>query len=184
MLFGQLHLPQRPLRVLNQRNTVNTSVETVDYPVRLYNATAGVGQFNGSFVTPVMQSVNGSVPYQVLSYVYDFVTNPKFSIVAPPINCTGADCESYLFPGGLEVASPWPPTEHPSDPIAKIYDAPACQIEFLYGLDGQDYFLPSDCSVYGSDAFGFGIELCVAESRRSKGSITAGKTLLQAELTD
>jgi hypothetical protein len=62
----------------------------------------------------------------------------------PPISCSGDDCDSYLFPGGLWSIGPALPSDSPPDSIVKIHYSPAVQMEFKKGIDERDQFLEQD----------------------------------------
>ncbi|EAS30478.3 uncharacterized protein CIMG_05957 [Coccidioides immitis RS] len=160
----------------------NTSLMTGYDSVYTYNATAGVGQFNGSFVQPYLQKLQNLspqypyrvVPYTALSMLYDFVVNPMHSVVGDPIACHDKDCDSYLLTGGLIMTTPWPPLSHPSESVIKIYDVPSTQIEFKRRISERDIFMDKDCMVFGDDQTLIGLRFCLANNPKANGSITAG----------
>lgn len=154
--------------------TVNTKVATVYDPVLTFNATAGAGSFNGSFVTTALERVNGTITYQALAYAYNFVTNNQFSIMASPVSCFGG-CDSYIFPGALWSLNPAPPDNSPPDAVVKIYSSPAIQMDFMKDLSDGDTFSEQDCTVYGENGSSIGIKFCLAKSEVYSGSIIAGE---------
>jgi hypothetical protein len=113
------------------------------------------------------------VPYGLLAETYGYIKNSEFSIPAPPIHCQDSTCESYLFPGGLQSTTPWPPTDHPDSPVVEIWNAPAVQIEFENHIDSSDQFLEQDCDVIGSPDVVVGIKVCIAQSQANHGSLIA-----------
>ncbi len=168
------------------QNSVQTSVDVAYTPVYTYNITAGFGPFNGSYVGSYISQLQNLVPeykfsvvpYTVFGVVYNLVVNPMHSLVSPPIQCQGINCDSYLMTGGLLMSTPWPPVTHMDLPSIELYNVPGIQIEFERGLPQEDNFVDSDdCSVFGADGFVIGIELCVAESKVNTGSMIAGMWL-------
>ncbi|EEP79552.1 predicted protein [Uncinocarpus reesii 1704] len=160
----------------------NTLLVTGYDAVYTYDVTAGVGQFNGSFVTPYIQKLQNLspeypyrvVPYTALSTVYSLIVNPMHSSISRPIACDDADCDSYLLSGGLIMTTPWPPTSHPSDPVIQIYDVQSAQMEFRRNIEEGDGFVDGDCTVFGDEISVIGIRLCLANSRKNSGSVIAG----------
>lgn len=158
-------------------NIVNTSVSTVYEPIETFFVTAGAGQFNASLVDPFMAQMKGLVPYGALVYTFGLVGNPELTIEVDPVNCTTAQCESYLFPGGLETITPWAPTDHPEAPIVQVYNSPAAQMQFQKGIAEQEEFQDADCTVYGNNDYVIGVKFCFAPSQVLPGSYIAGKPL-------
>ncbi|KAI1967016.1 hypothetical protein LOZ58_000509 [Ophidiomyces ophidiicola] len=161
----------------------NTSLATGYDALYSYNVTAGVGQFNGSFVEPYLQKLQNltpEYPYRIISYTtlstaYNLVVNPMHSVIIPPISCKEDGCDSYLLSGGLVMTTPWPPTDHPSHPVIQIYNVPSTQIEFRRNIDEGESFLNDDCTMFGDQSSLIGIKLCLAHSRKVNGSVIAGK---------
>ncbi|KAL3477565.1 hypothetical protein BJX99DRAFT_257378 [Aspergillus californicus] len=165
----------------------NTSIGVKYGSVFDYQVTAGVGQFNGSYVRPYVQLLQDRnpnypwtiVPYSMQAIVYNLVINPIHSIGSTPSpvsECTEDDprCDSYLLPGGLFTATPWPPTNHPEAPMIQMVDVPSCQVDFKAGLNEADAFLGEDCTVFGANATLASIKFCVSKSRTVNGSFAAG----------
>jgi hypothetical protein len=121
-----------------------------------------------------MAEVEGSVSSSVLALALGLVGHPELAIEVPPINCTTDQCESYLFPGGLETTTPWAPTDHADSPVVQINSSPASQIEFRNGIAEGDEFFASDCAVYGSEEYLVGVSFCLAQSQVLLGSYIAG----------
>lgn len=147
---------------------------TVYDPFLTFNATAGAGSFNGSFVGAVLDRVDGTITYQSLTYAYNFVTNNQFSIMASPVFCS-VGCDSYIFPGALWSLNPAPPDDTPPDAIVKIHSSPAIQMDFRKDLSDGDTFSEQDCTVYGENGSSIGITFCLAKSEVYNGSIIAGE---------
>jgi hypothetical protein len=156
---------------------VNTSFGTAYEPNLTFNATAGTGSFNGSFVAPTIASVNGSVSYWILATSTTFLNNPQFSAMIGSVFCSANEvsCESYLLPGGLQSLSPDPPSSN-LDPVVVVHNALASQVEFTMGPEENYLFAPSDCVVYGDDRYLVGLQMCLAPSLAINGSIVAGKS--------
>jgi hypothetical protein len=125
-------------------------------------------------VDPFLAEVKGSVSYGALALAFGLVRDPEMAIEVPPINCTTDQCESYLFPGSLGMATPWPPTDHADSPVVQINSSPASQIEFRKGIAEGDGFFASDCAVYGSEEYLVGVSFCLAQSQVLLGSYIAG----------
>ncbi|KAL4994396.1 hypothetical protein BDV10DRAFT_189064 [Aspergillus recurvatus] len=164
----------------------DTDIGAVYEPVFNYEVTAGVGQFNGSYVGSYIELLQdretGSgysytvVPYWMQAVVNNLVTNPMHSVAGRPVPagaCVEHECDSYLLPGGLIGASPWPPTNHPSAPMVRMDDAPSVQLDFAAGLRGHS-FSEDECTVFGGNNTVVGISFCVADSQTVNGSFAAG----------
>ncbi|KAL2852043.1 hypothetical protein BJY01DRAFT_244659 [Aspergillus pseudoustus] len=150
-----------------------------------YPVTAGVGSFNGSYVSRYIEYLRGLepgyehtvVPYSVQAIVFNLVTNPLHSVASRPVRvgaCVQDECDSYLLPGGLITATPWPPLMEPSAPVIHIVDTPACQIDFRNSLSNGDAFSEQDCSVFGASTTLLGVRFCLAKSQIVQGSFIAG----------
>lgn len=164
------------IAILTYGVVVNTSFEIVYDPTLSFNVTAGTGRFDGKYVAPTMAIADGSLSYWVLATSSTFLDNSQFSCPIEPVSCVGStgQCESYLLAGGLQSMSPNPPKSN-KDSIVIIYDSPASQVEFASDIDERDHFSTEDCVVYGNKNYRVGVELCLAPSVASKGSIIAGK---------
>ena len=161
-----------------------TQLMTVYKSVQTYNVTAGVGQFNGSYVAPYLQqfqTTNPGYEYTVLPYstivtASGLVVNPMHSTAISPVTCDkGRTCHGYLISGGLIMTTPWPPTNWTSYPVVTIQKVPAIQIDFINGLYNDSFVDSEDCTVFGADEFLIGMKFCLANSRSSPGSVIAGK---------
>lgn len=93
-----------------------------------------------------------------------------------PIGCieSQGDCESYLFPGGLQTVSPNPPMSDPN-PVVVVHGPPGIQLDFQARNDMKRKFTADDCNVYGDDAYIVALEVCVAEDLANAGSVIAGE---------
>lgn len=172
-------------------NLVQTSLTTAYSIAHTYDVTAGVGQFNGSYVKSYLQSLKDLqtdynytiVPYNMLAIAYNLAGNSMQASVAAPIDgsCSNgtASCDSYLFTGGLIMTTPWAPTGYEGSPLVIINDMPAMQTEFKRGFGETHDFADGECSVFGADGVLIGVKFCVAEKAASRGSYRAGKHFFQ-----
>ncbi|KIW23718.1 hypothetical protein, variant [Cladophialophora immunda] len=151
--------------------------------VKTYNVTAGVGEFNGSYIPEYLQQfqdTNAGYNYSVLPYstvvtASNLVVNPMHSTAIDPVICaSGRVCHGYLMSGGLIMTTPWPPTDYPSYPVVTIRDAPSTQIDFVRGIHNDTFVDSEDCLVFGADGFLIGIKFCLARSQSAPGSLFAG----------
>ncbi|KAL4876794.1 hypothetical protein BJY04DRAFT_222803 [Aspergillus karnatakaensis] len=168
----------------NAAPVADTSIGITHTPVFSYPVTAGNGQFNGSTVRPYIELLQGRdqgyeytiVPYWMQAVVNNLVTTPMHSAAGEPVPvaaCAELHCNSYLLPGGVVGATPWPPTNYSSAPVIEIIDAPTFQIDFAPELNGHS-FSEDECSLYGANDTYVGIRFCLAESRAYNGSFAAG----------
>ncbi|KAL4877496.1 hypothetical protein BJY04DRAFT_222054 [Aspergillus karnatakaensis] len=150
-----------------------------------YNATAGVGQFNGSYVDEYIGNLQDReagypftvVPYWMQAIVNNLVTSPMHAVTSIPVPiaaCAEHDCDSYLLPGGLINMSPWPPTNHPAAPVIQVDNAPSIQLDFRSDISQEDVFSDEDCNIYGSETSWVGIRFCVSKSPTVDNSFAAG----------
>ncbi|KAK5468091.1 hypothetical protein LTS15_001064 [Exophiala xenobiotica] len=161
---------------------VNTSLAVIYEPVFTYPVRAGIGKFNGTYVRSYIENFNKVnpdyrlqvVPYTDMSLVHDLVVNPIHSVISAPINCPS--CDSYLLPGGLAIATPWPPTNYTQEPVIVIHSAMSTQIQFKEGLPLGDTFQEDDCNVFGDNQTIIGIRFCAARSKVEAGSFLAART--------
>jgi hypothetical protein len=165
---------------------VGTSLVTNYQSSFVYNITAGIGQYNGSFVEPYLeklQSHGGNstqkvLPYSSLARAYNLVSNPIHTVSMPPIDCTGEGCYSFLMTGGLDLTTPLPHMESPSSPLVEIPEVMGRQIEYQMGLADGDVLGESDCTMYSDDITIIAIRFCLAESRVNDGAFIAGMYFL------
>lgn len=164
---------------------VKASIVTAYDQVHEYNVTAGVGQFDGSYIPRYMEMLKNLsdgyrpqiVPFSVLSTVYSLVGNPMYGTNTAPLECDG--CDSYLLTGGVFLATPWMPTGYDAYPLVNIDRIQAIQLEFKGWMSEEDGFRNEDCDIYGSKGFLIGIKMCIANSKTYPGSIIAGTYLPQ-----
>jgi hypothetical protein len=156
-----------------------------------YEVTAGVGQFNGSYVPDYLKKYKdinqdygpAVLPYSNVITASNLVVNPMHSTAIDPVACEdNRECHSYLFSGGLIMTTPWPPTDYPSYPVITIARVPTIQINFVRGIHNDSFYDGEDCTVFGEDGILIGIKFCLARSRSAKGSLFAGtlKILLRS----
>ncbi|KAL4904201.1 hypothetical protein BDW74DRAFT_179291 [Aspergillus multicolor] len=162
----------------------DTSVGIAYDPVYSYAVTAGNGQFNGSTVRPYIDLLSGKdqgyqytiVPYWMQAVVNNLVTTPMHSAAGQPVRvaaCAENECDSYLLPGGLIGATPWPPTNYSSAPVIQMTAAPTVQLNFSSGLNGHIFF-EDDCRLFGANNTYVGIRFCLSTSQAFNGSFAAG----------
>lgn len=162
-----------------------------------YNVTAGIGAFRGSYVASFLdelRTVNGIsdndnesiLPYSIITTASNLVINAMHSVTSTPISCEGQNrrCNSYLLPGGLRMATPWPPTDNEDYPTITISNAPATQIDFLRNMEQEQMFDDTqDCLVFGSEKYRVGIQFCLSESRTRPDALLAGKMIVADRIT-
>lgn len=160
--------------------TVKTSVITAYDPVTEYNVTAGVGQFDGSYISRSIErfkNITPEYPYQIVPFsavssIYSLIGNSIYTTNAPPLDCDG--CDSYLLTGGVIMTTPWIPAGFDAYPLVEIETLPAIQVQFRRAIDEKDRFQDADCDVFGRKGYLIGIKMCVAESKVLAGSLAAG----------
>jgi hypothetical protein len=162
-----------------------TQITVVNQTISIYDVTAGVGIFRGSYVSEfidALQSVNAGynhtiLPYSILTTASHLVTNPTHAFTTEPVHCnTGKACMSYLLPGGLIMATPLQPLDHDDYPAITIHHAPAAHLEFEKVVEQQQLFDDADdCMVFGSDDWTYGVQLCLTKDVRRPDSLLAGK---------
>lgn len=160
-----------------------TRLHIVYEPVRSYNVTAGVGKFNGSYVSEYLQQLqdtNDGYNYTVLPYTNviassNLVVNPMQSTTIEPVAC-GEErvCQGYLISGGLMMTTPWPPKDHLSSPFVTIQNAPALQIDFTRGIHNDTFDDAKDCNTFGGNGYLIGMKFCLAKSQSTSGALFAG----------
>ncbi|KAK0616412.1 hypothetical protein B0T14DRAFT_568017 [Immersiella caudata] len=146
-----------------------TSLITVFDTATVYDVTAGIGPFNGSYVLPFLAKWHDvdnvtTVPYSYSSVVHNLITNTLFSTVGDPIQCQRSnrdlECASYILSGGLSMAAPWTPSGMPDYPLVRIPKVPAIQLEFQ-GRSGLKSFATDDCTLFGSNDTLIAAEFCL-----------------------
>ncbi|KAL5343520.1 hypothetical protein BJX70DRAFT_394076 [Aspergillus crustosus] len=137
-----------------------------------YNVTAGVGQFNGSYVHEYignLQNREAGYPYTVVPYwmqaiVNNLVTSPMHSVASIPVPVAARTYQHESLA----------PTDHPSAPVIQITNASSTQLDFRNDINQEDPFSGEDCNVYGADTSWVGIRFCVSTSTTANGSFAAG----------
>ncbi|KAF2729382.1 hypothetical protein EJ04DRAFT_475754 [Polyplosphaeria fusca] len=160
---------------------VRASVMTAYDTGYTYDVTAGVGQFNGSYVPRYLEKIKAVepsyrfqiVPSTILAWSYSLVWNSLHVISGTPIDCK--DCDAYLLTGGVIMTTPWLPEGYDRYPLVNIDKAPATQVQFKRGMDSSDGFTDENCSTYGSSGnITLGMKVCINKSKASPGSYVAG----------
>nr|KAK5437002.1 hypothetical protein LTR18_009367 [Exophiala xenobiotica] len=151
--------------------------------VNSYRATAGVGQFNGSYIPEYLQRYKDTdqaygpavLPYSTVNTASNLVVNPMHSTaISPVVYGEGKVCHSYLLSGGLLMTTPWPPTTYASFPVITLRNIPATQIDFVRGIHNDTFDDAEDCAVFGAEGFLIAMKFCLARSQSSPGSMIAG----------
>lgn len=162
-----------------------TRLELMYEPVMSYNVTAGVGQFNGSFIPEYLQRFqdnNAGYEYAILPYstvitASNLIVNPMHSTAIDPVSCeVERKCHGYLMSGGLAMTTPWPPEDYKSHPVITIKNTPSTQIDFVRGIHNDSFDDLQDCSTFGGEGFLIGIKFCLARSVSAPGSLFAGES--------
>lgn len=160
-----------------------TRLQLVYEPVKSYNVTAGVGQFNGSYISSYLQqyqNTNEGYAYTVLPYsnmiaASNLVVNPMQSTTIEPVTCEPDRlCQGYLISGGLMMATPWPPRDCPSCSAVTIQNVPALQVDYVHGIHNDTFEDAEDCSTFGGNGYLIGIKFCLAKSQSTAGALFAG----------
>ena len=144
-----------------------------------FEATAGIGSFNVSFVAPMMGVAKGSLSYSILAKSHTLIHNPQNSVRVKPVNCAEMEnavtCDSYLFPGGVQTVLP-SPTGQDSSPLVIVYNAPAVQLEFQSVFNSTNALGRNDCTTYGKLPSPVGVQVCVvAYDHNNKGAVLIGE---------
>jgi hypothetical protein len=171
--------------------SVKTSLSVIYEPVFTYDVRAGIGPFNGSYVETYIKAFNtmnegydlNVVPYSDMATIQSLVVNPMHSVQTEPVTCSAAQCDSYLLPGGLATATPWPPVNYTGEDVIVIASAPATQVDFRDGLAQGDSFQHDDCDTFGAEDVYIGLRFCSAWSNVQEGALIAGKCLSQHATT-
>jgi hypothetical protein len=152
---------------------VRTSEIVAYRPGLTFDVTAGIGAFDSSLVPRILAAWEGTLPAGTISSDLEMLADTEFTIRTDPVSCDAADssCSSYLLPGGLNSITPWPPSVDKEYPVIEIFEAPALQVDIVGNV--TESFSSSDCSVFGTTAVSLSVEVCVAQSVVSHGSIIA-----------
>lgn len=162
---------------------VRTRLQVVYGSAAPYNVTAGVGQFNGSYIPEYLQRFQTTndgygfavLPYSTVITASNLVINPMHSTPIDPVACqSDRVCHGFLISGGLMMTTPWPPVDEPSYPVVSVRDAPATQIDFVRGIHNDAFDDANDCTTFGGEGFLIGIKFCLARSQSTIGSLFAG----------
>ncbi|EXJ61433.1 uncharacterized protein A1O5_11749 [Cladophialophora psammophila CBS 110553] len=160
-----------------------TQLKVVYDSVSTYNVTAGVGQFNGSYIPEYLQQYQQTntgyefvvLPYSTVVTASNLVVNPMHATAIDPATCEGGMvCNAYLISGGLIMTTPWPPTNYPLYPVVTIPGVPSLQVDFVRGIHNDTFIDSTDCQVFGQQGFLIGIKFCLARSQSAVGSLFAG----------
>ncbi|KAI9767276.1 MAG: hypothetical protein M1839_004542 [Geoglossum umbratile] len=110
-----------------------------------------------------------NINFFFLSFTRSILSDSTFVIGVPPVKCSGSQCKSYFFPGGLEQVRTQEGGRNESlfsvgditgATAVVVYNAPGYHLE--YSTIRSDYvFGDGDCYTYG-EAIGEGLRLCVA----------------------
>jgi len=126
-------------------------------------------------------SFYATIPDSFWWYFPSILADGKYSRSVSPVSCSGDSCESYFFPGPLQIVkfAPNVSTVTTSDyPNVRTFiqeDAPGFQVDF-YPLNGSNPALTlDDCRMYGNLSF-IDIQLCLKSV--SDSSFIAGHTRL------
>ncbi|KAK3995014.1 hypothetical protein QBC44DRAFT_390303 [Cladorrhinum sp. PSN332] len=161
---------------------LKTSEITVNDTIIIYDATAGVGLFEPSYVASYLEQLHSLVPeypFQVLPYsasatAFNLVLNPLHSSGASAINChDDISCNSYILTGGISLTTPWVPQFASSNDLIKLSNVPSIQLEFDSREEHYE-FLEADCSKYGADNILIGMMLCIRHDDEYPSSLVAG----------
>ncbi|KAH8887977.1 hypothetical protein GQ53DRAFT_826549 [Thozetella sp. PMI_491] len=169
---------------------VSSYQDEPDKPI--YNVTAGVGLFNGSYLSSFFRNLDSaapaSYPYKTLQYsyqamVYDLVVNPMYSTTAASValDRPNVTFQSYLLSGGAVMANPKLPPSNPAYSLLKIEQVQSIQLNFESA--GDHTFAISDCSTFANSSALIGIKLCVEKSNEV-GSLIAGLYICNWNATD
>lgn len=161
-----------------------TDTDVVMHSISSYNVTAGIGSFQGAYVSEFLQQLQETnagynqtiLPYSIITSSSQLTINSRHSLKTAPVDCNKTqECDSYLLPGGLAMSTPWPPTDHADYPLITIHGAPATQIDFERNLEPEPSFdIAQDCLVFGSQGFVVGMQFCLAKSTSIADALVAG----------
>jgi hypothetical protein len=171
------------LSFVSNNISVRASIVTAYDSGHTYEVTAGVGQFNGSYVPRYLEKIKAVepsyryqvVPSTILAASYSLVWNSLHVINGAPIEC--ASCDAYLLTGGVILTTPFIPEGYDKYPLVNIDNAPATQVQFERGMAKADGFQDENCSVYGgSGNITLGMKVCINKSKAAEGSYVAGES--------
>jgi len=106
---------------------------------------AGLSPMNTSFIPDY---VNETIPFWY--YYSAALTDSTYVTPISPLSCSGDDCSSYFYPGGITRVFPSPPTITGYNDANRfvVYDTPGYQVDF-YSPTSTVVWSASDCKAYG-----------------------------------
>jgi hypothetical protein len=136
-----------------------------------YLASAGVGPYEASFADPslflpTVAAINVATLYSVA------LRDPTVSFTLTPITCSGQDCSSHFFPGGMRLVYPLPSlfTNYSNVDTGIVHQSQGIQID-LWDVGPSDTF-SGYCKTWGNDYLA--MQLCVANSATIPDALIAG----------
>lgn len=149
-----------------------TSWNTVDQFTLLR---AGLSSMNTSLIPDY---VNDTLPFWY--YYSAALSDGTYVSTISPLSCSGTECVSYFFPGGIKQVFPSPPTIQGYDEADGfiVYDTPGYQIDF-YPPASKVSWNVADCKIYAVDALlneNGAIGICI---RQDGNDLVAGTTLVE-----
>jgi hypothetical protein len=97
-----------------------------------------------------------SINMLIIGTTRSILTDPTLAIPIPPVQCTGADCQSIFLPGGLGLVryntngSALTGNAVPSfDDAIILHDAPGYHMEFSSTNYTFNHSIGGDCTLYG-----------------------------------
>jgi hypothetical protein len=162
--------------------TVNTSLATVYKIAFEYDAVAGVGTFEGSYVRPFIetlrsQDLNGVdvIPYTSLALASNLVSDVSHSIAMDASECRSETCDSFFISGGLPLSWPWPPTNFSDSAVVILNSVPGIQVQFERTTSNETLFTDEDCDLFYAKNFLIAIRFCIAAAQLQRGALHAGE---------
>lgn len=127
------------------------------------NVVAGLAPINATYLAFAPKDL---LSLYTATYIMGFITDPKFVISIPPLECSGDDCMAIFLPGGLDLArrddansTLFNGKEEGDFTSIVIENAPGYHLEFD-ALDANYTFDPSDCTVY-EESIDDGLQICL-----------------------
>jgi hypothetical protein len=124
-----------------------------------FNVTAGLTPLNETAF-----SYGSFAPFNFWSSWNSILTDPTVSNVVTPTTCSGANCTSYFFPGGMQDISMVTntaytyPTNEPDLGLI-VYNSPGYQVDFAPVDPSAPPFQTNNCQTYGNV-----IQICLTAS--------------------
>ena len=127
----------------------NISFNSAYHGVSLFPVTAGLSPINASIAD---QLTSNLAAVTFASYYRSLLLDNTHVIRIPPLSCSGDDCFSYFFPGGLDSIFPRPGSyqQFPAATAYVVNDAPGYQIEFYPISSSDPQLITGDCQVFGT----------------------------------